>query len=63
MANPSYLLGDYSYENTTATAYHVLTFTDYVFDADGVAYLSNEASKLITNASSSANTYAGYKTQ
>lgn len=33
--NATILSGTYNYSTTTATAYHVVTFTDYVFDTDG----------------------------
>lgn len=53
-ANPTYF--DSFYENrlekTAANTYHVVTFTDRVYDHDGFAYLKTEAGKVATGAPS-----------
>ena len=44
--NKTYFLAEYLIENSVSTAYHVVTFTDYVFDADGNPYTNNDKSKI-----------------
>lgn len=48
-SHPTYFLGDYNVQGTTATAYHVVKFTDYVFDAEGNPYKNGD--NLVGNSS------------
>lgn len=59
LGNKTYLGAAYTFENTKMNAYHVVQFTDYVFDADGHAYLNTEADKVATTSGSSNNGAGG----
>lgn len=53
--HPTYLGGDYIVERNQATAYHVVTFTDRIFDPEGNPYKLGEETRISTNAASANN--------
>lgn len=57
--NKTYFIGEYNTEGTLATAYHVVKFTDYIFDGEGNPYTKADAAKIAANGNS---TYDGNST-
>lgn len=53
--HPTYLGGKYIVERNQATAYHVVTFTDRIFDPEGNPYLKDETDLISSNAASGNN--------
>lgn len=55
LGNKTYLGAAYTFENAKMNAYHVVQFTDLIFDANGHPYLNSEGDKVATTANTTNN--------